>query len=97
MFNIFVQKELNRHNYLEAVEMYYNLTLASLIEALRMKYKPIHYEFKMRYVHCELPPKIIIRLRKLHFVRDEKDLEEKFREATDWFHEVIPEISKKRI
>jgi hypothetical protein len=97
MFNIFVQKEINRHNYLEAVEMYYNLTLASLVEALRIKYKPIHYEFKMRYVHYELPPNIIIRLQKLYFVGDEKDLEEKYREASDWFHEVIPEISKKRI
>jgi hypothetical protein len=94
MFNNFIQKEINRHNYLEAVEMYYNLTLASLIEALRMKYKPIHYEFKMRYVHYELPPCIINRLQKLYFVRDEKDLQEKYREATDWLHEAIPEISR---
>jgi hypothetical protein len=94
MFNIFVQKEINRRDHLEAIEMYYNITLASLVEALRMKYNPIHYEFKMRYIHYEFPTSVVSRLKTLYFVKDVDDLQEKYREATGWFHEIISSIRK---
>ncbi|MFX0097428.1 MAG: hypothetical protein ACFE7E_06685 [Candidatus Hodarchaeota archaeon] len=94
MFNSFVQKEINRGNYLEAVDLYYRLTLATLVEVLRIKYSPIHYDFQMRYVHYELPPKMIDKLHKLYFVEDEKDLQEKYRKATSWIYEVIRESKR---
>src|SRR4030042_2233861 len=55
MFNGFVQKEINRDNSLEAIDLYNNLILGMLVEALRIKHNPVHYDFKMRYVHYELP------------------------------------------
>src|SRR5690606_31373958 len=55
MFNNFVQKEINRGHHLEAIDLYHGLTLATLVEALRIKYNTIHYNFKMEYVHYELP------------------------------------------
>jgi hypothetical protein len=94
MFNNFVQKEINRRNFLEAIEMYYNITLASLVEALRMKHYPIHYEFRMRYVHYEFPQKVISRLQTLYLVKDFDDLREKYREATIWFHETMFGVRK---
>ncbi len=87
MFNPFVQKELNRGNYLEALDLYYNLTLSSLLESLRLKHNPLHYDFKMRYVHYELPPDVLNRLRELYFVASPAELEEKYHEATRWFVE----------
>jgi hypothetical protein len=66
MFNIFVQKEINRGNWLEALDLYYNVTLASLVEALRARYNSFHYDFKMRYVHYELPAEIVVRLQNLY-------------------------------
>lgn len=89
IFNIFVQKEINRGNYLEALGLYRVVTLASLVEALRIKYNPPHHDFKMHYIHYELSSEIIKRLKHLHFVKDEKDLEEKYHEATNWFHEIV--------
>jgi hypothetical protein len=92
LFNSFAQKEINRGNSLEAIDVYQTLTLATLVEALRIKHNPFHYNFRIRYVHYELPSKIVKKLEHLYFVKNEKDLQEKYREASKWFHEAISEI-----
>lgn len=94
MFNNFVQKEINRGNYLEALEFYHALTLASLVEALRTRYTPIHHDFKIRHIHYELPQKIVEQLKSLYFIGDKDDLQAKYREATDWFLETISKIDQ---
>jgi predicted nucleotidyltransferase len=93
MFNSLVQKEINRGNYLEAMEWYHVFTLAALVEALRIKHNPFHHDFRMRYVHYELPPETIRKLEKLYFVRNAKDLQEKYHEATRWFQEIMSKIN----
>lgn len=97
MFNNFVQKEISRGNWLEAIDLYHVLTLGALVEALRMKHKPFHYDFKMRYVHYELPSDVIARLERLYYVRHKKDLQKKYREATEWFDRTMSEIDQKGI
>lgn len=94
MFNSFVQKEINRGNYLEALDFYNAYTLAALVSALRIRYNQFHHNFRMHYIHYELPSEIITKLEHLCFVRDEKDLQEKYVEATSWFHEIISEIDE---
>jgi predicted nucleotidyltransferase len=89
MFNIFVQKEINRGNYLEALVLYHSITLGSVVDVLRIKYSPFHYDFKTRYVKYELPKQVTKRLERLHFVKDRKDLLEKYRESTKWFNVII--------
>jgi hypothetical protein len=97
MFNIFVQKELNRDHFLEALDLYHNLTLASLVEALRIKHNPIHYNFKMEYLHYELPSEVIKKLGDLYFVKDAKNLQEKYHEANKWFDKTMRDINQKEI
>ena len=97
MFNNLVQKEMNRGNHLEAIEWYHAFTLATLVEALRLKYNPIHHDFKLRYIHYELPPGIIKKLEQLYFINDEKDLQEKYRKASKWFRETMSNMSSKVI
>lgn len=92
MFNNFVQKEINRGNYLEAIEWYHVFTLTPLIEALRIKYNPIHHNFRTRYINYELPTEIIKKLENLHFIKDKQDLQEKYYNATKLFQEKISEI-----
>lgn len=94
MFNVFVQKEINRTNQLEAIDLYHRITLTSLIEALRIKHNPVHHEFRTRYVHYELPSEILQKLERLHFVRDGEDLQEKYDTSTKWFGETIAEINQ---
>jgi predicted nucleotidyltransferase len=93
LFNIFVQKEINRSNNIQAIELYRSLTLAALVEALRMKYGPLHYDFKTSYVYHELPAETVSSLEKLYFVKDPDDLKRKYRKATKWFEEAISETS----
>jgi len=89
MFNIFVQKEINRGNYIEALSLYHSLILGSIADALRIRYSPFHHDFKTRYIQYELPKEIIKRLENLYFVRDREDLEKKYGEATEWFKEMM--------
>jgi hypothetical protein len=97
MFNNFVQKEINRGNTLEAMDLYHALVLATLVEALRIRHQPVHHDFKMRYIHYELPPETIRKLEHLFFVKDENDLQRKYHEASKWIHEVMSEIGQKEI
>ncbi len=97
MFNSFVQKEINRGNHLEAIDLYHNLILATLVEALRIRHSPFHHDFKMRYIHYELPSEAISKLKHLYFVKDERDLEAKYHEAVRWLQETISRIDQKEI
>ncbi len=91
LFNINVQKEINRGNYLEALILYYSITLGSVVDALRIKYNPFHHDFKTRYVQYELPEQIARELQRLYFVKDITDLMKKYREGTRWFYEIVKE------
>ncbi len=91
MFNIFVQKELNRENYLEALVLYHSMTLGSVVDVLRIKYSPFHHDFKTRYVQYELPKPMVKKLEQLYFVKDSEDLRVKYHEATGWFNRLIAE------
>ena len=91
MFNIFVQNEMNRGNYLEALVLYHSLTLGSVVDALRIRYSPFHHDFKTRYIQYELPNHIMERIERLYFVKDGKDLRKKYREATEWFNAIAAE------
>lgn len=94
MFRMFVQKEMNRKNWIEAVDLYRLVVLDSLTEALRMKHKPIHYDFRTRYIHYELPAGDATRLKKLYFVSDEKDLLRKYDSASRWFKTTVTELEQ---
>jgi len=95
IFNKFVQKELNRENYLEAIDVYFNLTLGTLVEFLRLKYCPTHHDFKMHYIRYDLPAEVVGKLESLYFVKDPGDLQRKYDEATEWLHKVISEFNAK--
>jgi len=97
MFSNFVQKEINRGNHLDALDLYHTLILGRLVEALRIKHNPVHYDFRMRYIHYELPPEIVERLEHLHFVKDKNDLQQKYREATAWFQDTASNIDRKEM
>jgi len=94
IFNVFVQKEINRGNWIEAVDMYRAVVLDSLTEALRIEHNPLHFDFKTRYVHRELPPSVVARLKELYFVKDQEELKAKYALASAWFRETIDSIQR---
>ena len=88
MISNFVIKELNRKNYIEAQYNYF-MILDMLVEALRMKHGPYHFNFRGRYLHYELPPMTVKKLQALFYVKDTADLRRKQALVRRWFKELI--------
>jgi hypothetical protein len=97
VFNIFVRKELNRGNVLEALELYHSITLATLIEILRIMHNPYHHDFKTRYIHYELPSETVENLKQLFFVESDGFLYEKYDRASLWIRELFDDEIQKSI
>jgi len=97
LFGPFVPKEIHRGNWLEALEFYRGIVLRSLIEALRMRHGPLHFDFRMRYVYRELPPEILRRVEHLAFVKDSDDLAAKYPQAIAWFREAIDAVDERQV
>ena len=62
-----------------------------------MRYGPLHYDFRMRYVYRELPPDVVRRLEGLAFVKDPEDLTTKYRQARAWFDKAIEDVDEEEI
>lgn len=92
LFNIFFLKEINRKNYVEAVEFYNAFMLGSLVTVLRMKYAPFHYDFRAKYIYYDLPKRITKKLEKLYFIKDKNDLTRKYKIIKNWFYSVEKEL-----
>lgn len=96
-FGPFVSKEIFRGNWLEALDFYRALVLQALVEALRMKHGPVHYDFRMRYVYRELPPEVLRRLERLAFVAGPEDVAAKHEEAISWFREAVAAVDEAEV
>ena len=97
MFGNFVQKEIYRGNYLDAIGMYHALVLTSLVEALRIKHNPVHHDFRLRYIDYELPSEVIEKLKWFYLIQNESDIQKKYDEAVKWFHEVMSGIDFREV
>jgi len=97
MFHIFVEKEVHRGNWVEAMDAYRAIVLDSLLEVLRMKHNPVHYSFRSRYVHYELPLEVVSRFQRLCYVRDQHDFQEKYREGVKWFRQALGEVEEAEV
>lgn len=94
IYGILVEKELNRHNYIEAFAFYQNFTLNPLVEVLRIKHSPYRYNFRTRYVYYDFPKDIVKKLEELYFIKDGDDLKVKYEETKKWLNELIEEVKK---
>lgn len=93
MFQVLTLKELNRHNSLEAFSFYHGYTIRPLIELLRIRYSPYHYNFHTRYIHYDLPPEVVTRLEALVFVASAEDIRTKREQAERWFNETLAQVT----
>ncbi|MDD5529336.1 MAG: hypothetical protein PHX21_04825 [bacterium] len=93
LFNdVFFLKEINRKNYIEALDFYMNFMLNSLVTVLRVKYAPFHYSFRSKYIYYDLPESIVKKLEKLYFVKDVKDLKTKHKIVRKWFYSAVKDL-----
>jgi hypothetical protein len=94
LFGVLTEKEVNRGNDIEAIAFYLSYTLRPLVHLLRIIHDPTRHNFHTRYVHYDLPPDDVERLKRLYFVRDLEDLRVKQEEARSWFGSLIEKYSE---
>lgn len=92
IYQILVDKEYNRKNYIEAVAFYNNFSLSLLLEAVRIRYSPYRFGFRTRYVYYDLPEEVVNKLTGFYFIKDSEDLKRKHEETIKWFNEVVGEL-----
>lgn len=97
LFQVLTLKEINRGNDIEALSYYMTYTYKPLVEVLRIKYSPYHYNFHNSYIYYDLPDQIVKRLHGLNFIPDSKALSRCRDEAEAWFWKVIDSIGREHI
>lgn len=93
LFQVLTLKELNRGNDVEALSYYVSYTYRPLLEILRIKYCPYHYNFFTTYIYYELPPGVVNRLKELYFIANTEALRKCQTEAETWFWEIVKSIN----
>ena len=89
LFQVFVKKEIERGNPIEAIGYYLGATLRPLLEILRIHHNPVHYNFHTRYVYYELPESVTAVIEPLFYPADLDDLAEKHEAAVELFFETL--------
>jgi hypothetical protein len=73
------------------------MVLEALLQALRIKHKPAHYDFGASYLRYHLPAEVVTRLKDLYFIGNEEDLSEKYRQALAWYDRTCEGIDFEKI
>lgn len=86
---ILVLKELNRGRLLEAHGFYLSAIIRPLVEVLRIKHSPYHYNFHVAYITFDLPVRDVKMLKELILVKDASDMRTKLDFASNWLKHTI--------
>lgn len=88
MFQVLTLKEINRGHDIEALGYYLGYTFRPLVELLRIKYCPLHFNFHTSSLHYDLPAEVGDRLQRFAFIRNATELGERRAQAENWFWDV---------
>lgn len=92
LFKVLILKELNRNKRIIAFPYYFSMTLRPLVEVLRIRYAPYHYNFFTSYIDYDLPSEVYQRLKRFFFIADENELRQAHADAVTWFQEIVNQI-----
>jgi hypothetical protein len=89
LFSPFTQKELKRGNTIEAFVYFQGYVVGPLVELLRIRHDPAHYNFRTRHIHYDLPREVVLRLEPFYYIKDGADLMQKWAEAAAWVRQLL--------
>lgn len=89
IFSVMPLKELPREQYVDAFAFYNGFYLNTLVELLRIKYKPFRYNFGLRYLKYDLPPEVFAEVEQFVFIKDAEDLEYKIFKAKEMIEDLL--------
>src|SRR4030095_39660 len=88
----FVRKAVLRRQDVEALACFWSYTLRPLAELLRVRYCPLRWDFRLRYLDRDLPPAVYKRFRDLAFVQDLAGIEAHLPKTSAWGVELLREL-----
>jgi hypothetical protein len=97
LYQTVVRKYLNRRHLVEAHVYYQIFILGSVLEALRIRYVPVRFNFDSRAIYYDLPAEVMRHVEALYFVGSEADLWTKLEAAGKLFRETIDQIDLKQV
>ncbi len=92
-FSTLVDKEVNRGKEVDAFIFYWSYSLSPLIEILRIKHSPYHWNWGMRYLKEDFTAPVYKQLQPLFFVKDMADLIAKNELCRSWFNNACKEVT----
>lgn len=77
VYKTIVLKEIERENAIDAIAFYHNGLVRPLSEVLGILYRPLQYDFNLRYFHRAFPKDIQTLMQSLCYIADLQDLKRK--------------------
>jgi hypothetical protein len=87
-----VERELNRGNYLEAIEKYHDLILQALVEALRLQYCPAKSDYYLKHITRDLPPEVVKEIEDLFKVTSVDEIKNKLLKANEILERTLAQL-----
>lgn len=88
-FAIWIQKEINRNNYLEALNYYNEYILNPLVEYLRILYEPTKKDYELKHIKRDLPIDVVKKLECYYKISSIDEIGEKASEAVVFFRSLL--------
>ncbi|MGZ3776009.1 MAG: nucleotidyltransferase domain-containing protein [Bdellovibrio sp.] len=89
IYKTIVLKEIDRGNAIDAMAFYHNGLVRPLSELLGIIYRPLQFDFNLRYFHRAFPKELQELVQGLCYVEDLEDLRRKIIQAEEEFFKAI--------
>lgn len=96
-FQVWIDKQANRANFLETFLYYQHWLLEPLVELIRIKYQPTKSDFYLKHISLDIPREIIEQLEGLFKVASVEDIMKQKQKANELFFNVLKTIEKENI
>ncbi len=89
-----IVKYVRRRQFIEAFACYRRWLLEPLIEALRMRYTPLHPDYYIVHISRHLPEDVLMRLEDLYKVNSVEEIGVKSKQALTFFEEAVAKLQE---
>ena len=93
-FQAWIEKEINRQNFLEAMWYYDSFIMEPLVELLRIKYEPTKKDFYLKHITKDLPADVVEQLNDLCKLNSLEEISQKSQKANEIFQETLKDLEK---
>lgn len=93
--SIYLERELERGNFLESVGQYQKFILEKLVETLRLLYCPEKNDFYLKHLSKDLPAEIVSDVEDLYRINTINEIKEKKQKADKLLFKAIEELKGK--